>query len=444
MSFYITAESFGLAAAVASLEIDAAAAPSVKAALGPARGTDGQAKLVVVEGFATLPRLGGAHALMIVADDAGDTFQLPPSALAALAGAFAGAPTLMRTGRLLVAKSARQYLLVARDGEQTQRFAALLSSYDPKHRPHLVQAHVDLAQPWHGANVYPNEPSRGYYMRWQGPDPVMRLAIEEPLRRLMRAGPPLVRLEITVALIYNAPAFPLLSLHLGTRALPFLITSASGLTRIITILNREWVEAAIAAEGAAELVATLPMALREMPQGKDGGGRTMTFALSAIELTGFYTRKHLPSFAAQAPQEAVDRIAGALRTLHGTMADGGDGLAALFSEIGEGPGRRGGDGDGDDRQGGREGQRGQRATALNALVDGVFFHRLSLRAEGGERYLLTVERPSRATTEAGVAYLKRQPPDEIEARVEDGTLRLPPELDAATRSAAEALLGRLR
>lgn len=422
--------------------------PAAAAAL-PARRDEPDRPMVVLMAAAGFddraPDLGGTAGFVLASGEDDDTLRLRGSLLARLGDAIPDA--LIRTGRLVLGDTTTAFMLVCRAGPAAERLCDALASFDPKHRPHLIATALDLVLPWHGANVYPCELHRGYYLRWQGPDPVMRLSLADRLGLLTRHGNALIRIDIGLSLGVHPMMLRRVRTYFAGEPLPAVIAPQAGIHIVTAYLTPEC-QSRLREPGVDPVLElALPLALKGMPEGVEDTGRTFTFALSSVQLTAFFTRTYLPPLGDDVvPTPAAgegDGVEGrpsshAPQDLHATQAvhapqamDANDEIASAVAEleprlqsVGDSGRLRAIYSDRDVRDG------AARATALNAMLDGSFYHRLQLTHEDGVR-VLVVDHPERRVTAAGFAYLAATP-----------TRRLP--LDRAMpvelRAAADALV----
>ncbi|WP_420394549.1 hypothetical protein [Acuticoccus sp.] len=394
MTHYLTPERLHLAAASAGYALETSAMP----ALGPAP-TDG-ARTGRVVAAATWDVLlqaaeAGVDGLLLVEPEDGGTFALAPSVLSRLAAAFGEREFLWRSGRIVLDRAAHQLLWVATRSPAAALFAAALDAQDPANAPKLVGVGVSLLQPWHGEGVYAAEQSRGTYMRWQGPEPVMRLGFGEVMEAFTARNVPLVRVDLTVGMMHLPELLALAQVTVAGGVVPTVV-ARHGEFHTLSLIVMPATAALQTREGIGfDISVTVPLALRGIVEGREDGGRSFTYAVHAVGATGFFSDRDLPlGFAPVAgPRDEVDAALAALRRRASPVA-GSQVLSALHADTV-----------------GAEGVR--RATALNAFVGEAFFHRLQARV-GPTAGELVVDRPVRRTTPTGYVYLSAGP-----------TLRLP-------------------
>lgn len=403
MSFYITAATLDLACRSAGLSLNFDGADELADHFGQSEnsGASYQTGQDAVHIFADPQRLeafaksGAAPVgLMLLTPDDGDAIKVGAGGLKAAAALYAdGADLFIRTGFMVMARASFHYLFICADDRRAGSVADALDSFDPRNKPHLVTAAVDITLPWRGSNAYPCEMHAGFYVRWQGPDPIFRYGIAETLSRLAKDAP-LVRIEIFSVLTVVNFIFRGMRIYLGDRQVPFTVNDQYRRQRVSIIATAD-VLADLAARGVApDLVVCLPLSLKGMPEGKEDHGRTFTYAISSVELLAYRTANPRP-VAELPPLEGVDNIGIALSNVRGQSkpVDEAGRARALYSSI-------------------DDGKIGRRLSLVNAHLDDVFFHRVQLELTGEGAINLLFERPVPQVTPEGYAYVATVPPVE--------------------------------
>ncbi|MEM8852610.1 MAG: hypothetical protein AAGD34_02850, partial [Pseudomonadota bacterium] len=348
--------------------------------------------------LAAFARSGAAPVgLMLLSPEEGDTIKVGAGGLKAAAGLYPeGVDLSIRTGLLVIARTTFHYLLVCADDRRADIVADALDSFDPRNKPHLVTAALDITLPWRGSNAYPCETHTGFYMRWQGPDPIFRYGIAETLARLAKDAP-LVRIEIFSVLNVVTSIFQGMRIYIGDRQVPYTINHQSGRQRLSVIATADVLGDLEARGVPPDLVVCLPLSLKGMPEGKEVYGRTFTYAISSVELMAYRTA-NVRAIAELPPLEDVDNIGVALANMRGQSkpVDEAGRARALYSSV-------------------DEGAIGRRLSLLNGFVDDVFFHRVQLELTGEGAINLLFERPVPQVTPEGYAYVATVPPVELTA-----------------------------